>query len=87
MKANELIRRFSRAADLAANLAGVSHAPEGETAEEKLAVLETILRDRLLVPKRQGCPHEIRFISWDAPAREWRCTCGQTMNLDGSVKI
>lgn len=86
MKANELIRRYSRAADLAAELAGLP-APMGlETAEDKLDTLETILRDKLLVAARHGCPHDMRHVSWDQPTREWRCVCGQAMNLDGSTK-
>ena len=85
MKANELIRRYSRAASLAAEIACV-HDIEGATAEDLLVVLESLLRDRLLVAARHGCPHDARHVAWDQPTREWRCVCGQAMNLDGSAK-
>ena len=86
MKANELIRRYSRAASLAAEIAGTPATTEGYDAEQLLLLLEDILRDKLLVAARHGCPHDARHVAWDQPTREWRCVCGQAMNLDGSTK-
>jgi hypothetical protein len=86
MRANELIRRFCRAAELAAQVAGLP-APTGlETSEDMLDTLETVLRDRLLVAARHGCPHDLRHVAWDQATRDWRCICGQAMNLDGSTR-
>jgi hypothetical protein len=83
MKSNELLRRLLRAADLAADVAGV---PLATTDDDRLLLLEQLLRNKGLVAARHGCPHDIRHIAWDQSVGDWRCICGQAMNLDGSTK-
>jgi hypothetical protein len=86
MKPNELIRRYARAAQLAAEVAGTTATTEGYDAEQLLLVLEDLLRCKLLVAARHGCPHDMRHVAWDQALGDWRCICGQVMNLDGSTK-
>jgi hypothetical protein len=87
MKANELIRRYSRAAQLAAEVAGTHATTESYDAEQLLVLLESLLRSHQLVAAKHGCPHDVRHIAWDQPTHAWRCTCGQEMlSPDGSTK-
>ena len=87
MKANELIRRYSRAAQLAAEIAGTPATTEGYDSEQLLFVLEDLLRGKALVPARYGCPHDMRHVAWDQPTHAWRCICGQEMlSPDGSTE-